>query len=105
MRSVNVVLILVAVVVTMVTASPSSRKVYYDLEDAAALFEQFIRDYNKHYKDIADKYIHFQAFVATLASINKLNLESPTATYDINQFSDYTDEERKKLNGIKWNSE
>ncbi|XP_050346150.1 uncharacterized protein LOC126770682 [Nymphalis io] len=74
-------------------------KPHYDLNDAPALFETFIRDYNRQYKSAADREVHYQAFVDSLNEINRLNevsgLDSDTAVYDINDFADYTKEEMK----------
>lgn len=103
MRSVSVVLILV--VAAMASSAPSDLspppKEHYDLERADELFEQFIKDYEREYKDENDKQVHFQAFVESLKKINKLNEESTSATFGINKFADYTEDERKNMFGLR----
>lgn len=98
MRFVSVVLILV---VAAVGSSPLDKdKVYYNLREAPALFEQFIKDYNRNFKDAADKNKHFNAFLVSLVQINRLNDENPYATYGINKFTDYTEEEKRNMFGL-----
>ncbi|OWR54492.1 seminal fluid protein HACP057 [Danaus plexippus plexippus] len=80
-------------------------KPYYDIKDAPVLFEKFTKDYNRNYKDEADRQEHFQAFIKTLKSINKANAESSHATFDINKFADYTPEERKNMFGLNLREE
>ncbi|KAJ8728213.1 hypothetical protein PYW08_016598 [Mythimna loreyi] len=75
-------------------------KVRYNLKEAPALFEQFAKDYDRHYKSLADKHKHFQAFLVSLVEMNRLNDENPYATYAINTFSDYTEEEKRNLFGM-----
>lgn len=87
----------------VVAAMAVNYKPHYNLHDAPALFEKYIIDYNRNYKDDEDKAAHYEAFVKNLKEINKLNAEYPTdgATYDINKFTDYTPEETKTLFGYK----
>ncbi|CAH3835111.1 unnamed protein product [Pieris brassicae] len=92
-------IICVLFVVVLVSAAPE-RKPHYDINDAPALFEKFIKDYNRHYKDAADREVHYKAFVNTLKEINKANA-GDSATYDINHLSDLTPEEFEKMNGLK----
>ncbi|XP_022831095.1 cysteine proteinase-like [Spodoptera litura] len=102
MRSVSVVLILV--VVAMASSAPTDsppQKEHYDVEKADEIFEQYIKDYQKEYKDENDKQVHFKAFVESLKEINKLNEESTSATFGINKFADYTEEERKGMFGLR----
>lgn len=73
----------------------------YDLNMAPALFEKFIKDYDKHYKDEADKAVHYQAFVKSLQKINKLNSEQSTAKYDINNMADFTEAEMAQRKGFR----
>ncbi|KAJ8730044.1 hypothetical protein PYW07_017082 [Mythimna separata] len=99
MRSVSVVLLLA--VAAMASAAPNTTKPHYDVSNAKALFEDFIKEYNRNYKDEADKEAHFKAFVASLEKINKLNEDSSSATFGINKFADYTEEERGNMFGLK----
>ncbi|CAK1547248.1 unnamed protein product [Leptosia nina] len=84
----------------MATGAGASTKPHYNLEDAPALFEKFIRDYDKVYIDEADRAVHYEAFVRRLEQINKANAQSTSATYDINKFADYTPQDRKHLTGV-----
>ncbi|CAH3835207.1 unnamed protein product [Pieris brassicae] len=92
-------IICVLFVAALVSASPE-RKPHYDINDAPALFEKFIKDYNKHYKDAADREVHYKAFVNTLEKINKWNSVGSSSTADINQFTDITPEEFDNMNGV-----
>ncbi|KAJ8730032.1 hypothetical protein PYW07_017070 [Mythimna separata] len=85
----------------MASAYPVEKKVYYDLKNAPALFENFIKTYHRQYKDVDDKYIHYFAFCTNLVKINKLNRESPpTLIFGINEFTDNTEEEFHKHLGL-----
>ncbi|KAJ8730037.1 hypothetical protein PYW07_017075 [Mythimna separata] len=98
MRSVSVMLLLA--VAAMTSAAPNTTKPHYDLSNAKDLFEDYIKEYNKIYKDEADKEVHFRAFVKSLKIVNEANELSKSATFDINQYSDYTIEEMKSLLGV-----
>ncbi|CAG9584762.1 unnamed protein product [Danaus chrysippus] len=63
-------------------------KPYYDINEAPALFEKFIKHFNKTYKDAEDREIHYHIFVQSLKDINRLNAEQPDTTYGITQFID-----------------
>ncbi|CAH0723333.1 unnamed protein product, partial [Brenthis ino] len=93
MRTISYLIVLIAAVMA------SNSKPQYDLSNAATLFENFIKDYDRHYKDEADKQAHYEAFVESLRVINKANKEQSSATFDINNLADYTPEERKHLFG------
>ncbi|XP_075973653.1 uncharacterized protein LOC142974959 [Anticarsia gemmatalis] len=99
MRTVCVILLVVAATTVYATPvdPPPLDKEYYDVNDAPNLFEKFIKDYNKQYTDDADRQVHYEAFVNNLKNINKWNAEQPLTAYGINQFSDFTDEQRKRL--------
>lgn len=84
---------------TLATMSQGN-KPYYDINDAPALFEKFIKDFDKTYKDAEDREIHYQAFVQSLKDINRLNSEQPDTTYDINQFADYTEADQQGMRGL-----
>ncbi|CAG9584720.1 unnamed protein product [Danaus chrysippus] len=76
-------------------------KPHYDINEAPALFEKFIKDFDKTYKDAEDRENHYQAFVQSLKDINRLNAEQPDTTYDINQFADYTDADEQHMFGLR----
>ncbi|CAH2238318.1 jg17475 [Pararge aegeria aegeria] len=65
----------------------------YDLKDAPKLFEKFIKDYDKEYKDKLDYSKHFNNFITNLKYINEVNREGKSSTSDINLFSDLGDDE------------
>ncbi|XP_075973584.1 uncharacterized protein LOC142974898 [Anticarsia gemmatalis] len=99
MRAVS--LLLLVVVAATAYGSPVSppplHKEYYDVNDAPNLFEKFVKDYNKVYKDEADRQVHYEAFVNNLKHINKSNADFPLTAFGVNMFSDYTDAERRRL--------
>lgn len=72
----------------------------YDLSKAPELFQKFITDYNKNYKDNEDYNRHYQQFVKNLEEINKLNANGDgSASFDINMFADLNEEELKVYTG------
>ncbi|KAL0811326.1 hypothetical protein ABMA28_009740 [Loxostege sticticalis] len=75
--------------------------IYFDLRDTPYLFLKFVKEYDRAYKNTEDIYVHFAAFTTRLADINKKNMESSSATFGINKFTDYTDEELNKILGVK----
>ncbi|KAL0893149.1 hypothetical protein ABMA27_014779 [Loxostege sticticalis] len=90
---------LVVCICALTMAAPD--KEYYDLEKAPEIFEKFIKDFNRVYNDDADKQVHFEAFKKNLEKINQQNKDSKTATFGINKFADYTEDERKNMFGFK----
>ncbi|CAG9584722.1 unnamed protein product [Danaus chrysippus] len=75
-------------------------KPHYDLNNAPALFDKFMKDYNRNYKDAIDREVHYQIFVNSLKEINEANARSSPTVYDINGFADYTKEEERHLRGL-----
>nr|XP_026488479.1 putative uncharacterized protein DDB_G0267716 [Vanessa tameamea] len=65
----------------------------YEFKDAPMLFEKFMKDYNKEYKDKKERDKHYQNFLSNLKYINEVNSESGSFTSDINMFSDLADDE------------
>ncbi|KAL0893151.1 hypothetical protein ABMA27_014780 [Loxostege sticticalis] len=90
---------LVVCICTLTMAAPD--KEYYDLAKAPEYFEKFMKDFNRVYKDDADKQVHFEAFKKNLEEINRQNKDSTSATFGINKFADYTEEEKKNMMGYK----
>ncbi|XP_014357621.2 cysteine protease XCP2 isoform X1 [Papilio machaon] len=84
----------------MATSASERNKPFYDVNDAEALFEKFVKDFDKSYKDDADREEHYQAFIKSLHRINELNSKDGSATYGINKFADYTAEESKQMRGM-----
>ncbi|XP_026750824.1 cysteine proteinase B-like [Galleria mellonella] len=101
MKSVFISVVLLIVVIAMASADDTPKKVYYDVNEAPSLFEKFVKEYNREYKDETDRKTHYDAFVKSLHSINEMNANQPHATFGINQFADYTEEERKSMFGFK----
>lgn len=98
MRFVSLVLIFI-VTAAMADSAGKKEKIHYDIADARTHFEDFKVKHNRQYKDQADEEEHFKAFVANLEKINELNAKDTGATYGINKFADYTEEERKTMFG------
>ncbi|XP_013143749.1 PREDICTED: xylem cysteine proteinase 2-like [Papilio polytes] len=84
----------------MATSVSEQKKPIFDVNDAEALFEKFVKDFDKSYKDDADREEHYQAFIKSLHRINELNSKDGTATYGINKFADYTEEESRQMRGM-----
>ncbi|XP_038212227.1 fruit bromelain-like [Zerene cesonia] len=98
---VRIICIVLIVAAAMVSAAPND-KPHYDLNDAPELFEKFIEEHHRVYKNDADRAEHYKAFLKSLQVINDANSEpGQTATFDINEFADYTPEEEKMLFGVK----
>ncbi|KAL0895152.1 hypothetical protein ABMA27_013603 [Loxostege sticticalis] len=73
--------------------SSAPQKSLYNIEDAASLFEDFVKTYNKEYTSEAEKQARFEIFKNNLKDINKKNQSSQSAVFGINQFADLTQEE------------
>ena len=67
-------------------------------EPVEEAFANFVSQYRKSYFSSAEYNMRLATFKQNVAQIEKLNRED-TATYGINQFSDWTHEEFMKLNG------
>lgn len=80
-------LILVLLVGTVAVLC-SKEGIHYSLSDAPQLFEKFIKDYKKVYKNEEDKQIHYEAFKKFLKKINQQNIDNPHATFGITEFAD-----------------
>ncbi|CAB3229995.1 unnamed protein product [Arctia plantaginis] len=63
--------------------------------------KQFIKDYDKKYKNEEDKSEHYKTFVNTLKEINMINSNKEySSTVDINLFADLSTEERQQYSGV-----
>nr|NP_001298873.1 uncharacterized protein LOC106119207 precursor [Papilio xuthus]BAM18617.1 unknown secreted protein [Papilio xuthus] len=76
-----------------------SEKPKYDLKDAPQLFEKFVKDYSKAYKDENDKNRHFENFRTNLRDIIQTNAESKGFVSDINMFTDLDKKEMESFYG------
>lgn len=97
MKEINIALFILVSVYLQATAGESDQKPIYDLKEAPELFDKFIQDYNKQYKDSYDLLFHYEAFKNSLRNINRGNSVPSSVTFDINQFTDYTPVLLKKL--------
>lgn len=80
-------------------AEEELKKPIYNLADASKLFEKFIKDYNKQYKDDADYKKHYENFVNTLKEINEVNSSGASFSTDINLYADLGKEEYASFAG------
>ncbi|KPJ15654.1 Viral cathepsin [Papilio machaon] len=76
-----------------------NEKPKYNLKDAPQLFEKFMKDYNKEYKDEYDRNRHFQNFQSNLREIIRTNEESRGFVVDINMFADLDKKEMESFYG------
>lgn len=90
----SIVLVLLASILVVV-AKKEKEPLQYNLDEAPRLFQEFMIQYKKRYKNNRDAQTHFEAFKENLKQLNKQNLESfPAEFYSINQFSDLTGAEK-----------
>ncbi len=76
--------------------NPKVKYVYMTHKDKSQLFEDFMNKYGKIYQSLEEEDYRFNTFKNNLNKIDDLNLKSPNALYDINEFTDMTPEEFKK---------
>ncbi|NP_001037057.1 BCP inhibitor precursor [Bombyx mori] len=99
MNFVSVALLIATVV--MASSAETDTPRHYDLNQAKELFEIFVKEHNREYKDDADRELHYQSFKKHLAEINQLNEKNPYTTFGINKFADYTPEEQQSRLGLR----
>lgn len=87
MRAVSVILLVF--VAAVATAPTSEAPKLYDLKEAPKLFEQFIKDNDKHYKDEHDKQVHFEEFRRYLKDLNE-EIAADGQKRSISPFADVT---------------
>lgn len=80
----------VCAVITIVQAE----NFYWDIGNGKNTFEDYIKEYNKVYKDEADKQKHFLAFMKKLNYLNSLIDLNPDKrpVFDLNNDSDRIEE-------------
>ncbi|RVE49207.1 hypothetical protein evm_006099 [Chilo suppressalis] len=72
--------------------------VFYNIEDAGNLFQEFMVNFNKQYATLEEKQRRLQVFTKNLEIINRKNAdENESAVFGVNQFSDLSDEEFKAI--------
>ncbi|AKC91705.1 cath [Lambdina fiscellaria nucleopolyhedrovirus] len=82
------------VILSVLAHAPSSTTVSaYNLQKAPDYFDVFVANYNKMYRDDAEKHYRFAIFKQNLEEINNKNKESDSAVYKINKFSDLSKSE------------
>ncbi|XP_013143163.1 PREDICTED: cysteine proteinase-like [Papilio polytes] len=74
-----------------------SEKPKYDMKDAPQLFEKFVKDYSKVYKDENDRNKHYENFQSNLKDIIRTNEESKGFVVDINMFADLDKKEMESF--------
>lgn len=89
--------IFLVLLATIFVVEPKEVKhpLHYNVDEAPRLFQDFIVQYKKRYKNNQDAQAHFEAFKENLKQLNKQNEERfPTEFFSINQFSDFTAAEK-----------
>ncbi|KAL0893153.1 hypothetical protein ABMA27_014782 [Loxostege sticticalis] len=74
-----------------------SRVKVFDLRDAPYLFDNFIKEFHRKYKDYAEYMKRYAIFVNNLQECNKSNIKYQNDGAGITQFSDMTYEEYNKM--------
>ncbi len=70
--------------------------IYISHVEKSQLFEQFMNKFGKIYESLDEEDKRFNIFKTNLNIIDDLNLKSPNALYDINEFTDMTHDEFRK---------
>lgn len=83
--------------VAVITHKPVPVGTVYNIQDAPQLFEKFIKDFNKQYKDDEEYQRRYGNFVKTLKNINEVNSMKRSFVSDINSFADWDEAERAVL--------
>ncbi|CAH3835307.1 unnamed protein product [Pieris brassicae] len=66
----------------------SKKPIIYDLKDSKRLFEKYIKDFNKSYKDDKEYKEHYENFVDNLKFINQVNSSGKSSVAGLNSLSD-----------------
>ncbi|XP_026316573.1 fruit bromelain-like [Hyposmocoma kahamanoa] len=90
---------LILILLTGIVVVLCKKGIVYDMEKIDELFEKFIKDYDRVYKDDEDRKIHFEAFKVNVERLNKRNDEDD-AIFGIDKFADYTKEEWDSMQGV-----
>lgn len=77
MKSVTLILLLAEILLTQ-----GIEPFNYDLDDAPKLFDVFVKDFKKVYKDDKDKENHFEEFKKNLKILNHVNAKISTTKFD-----------------------
>lgn len=96
---------LVLLVLRLVTLSIQEEDgpILFSLDDAPQLFEKFIMEYKRTYKDKNDRDFHYEQFKNNLAKVNEINEKYYPKHYDLNEFADYSKQDAHKwLSNTDW---
>lgn len=86
MRFISLVLLLVLSVILSVQGNGP---IHYDVSQAGDMFANFMKEFNKQYRDEADENAHLEQFKQNLEVLNDLNDKNyPNFMYGIGQFTD-----------------
>lgn len=93
------ILLLVLIVIQLVYAGYQTP--YYSLKDAPSLFDKFVKDFNKVYKNKEDRRTHFEQFKKNLGKINDfVNGKNFSSIEGIDQFTDMNEKEARIYYGV-----
>lgn len=97
-----ILIFVIAVTVVVPTKAFLDHPKQYDVQEAANLFDKFVKTYHRKYKSSVDREKHYDAFKENLANINLKNVVNfPNAYYSIDNFADLTEDEKSKLGRTK----
>lgn len=100
MKPITLVLLLVLPVILLVQADIKPH--HYDVQNAQELFDQYVKDFEKVYKDDQDKQTHIEQFATNLQVLNDLNDKNfPQTSFGINQFTDLGEDELKAYKDLQ----
>jgi len=78
-------------------ALASSASAFLSESQYEGLFGAYVTEYSKTYETTTDFFEHYNAFKDNVAYINQRNTENNTFTLGINQFTDLTNDQYRKL--------
>jgi len=81
-----------------VYANPLNGRVNFDFE---AEFENFVKKFNRVYKDNEERTLRYNTFVENMDKMLKDQEKMPSAKFGITKFADWTKEEKHALTGVK----
>jgi C1A family cysteine protease len=87
----------VALSVLVVVCCVGAASAFLSESQYEGLFSSYIAEYGKQYENQDVFFHHYNAFKDNVAYINKRNTENITFTLGINQFTDLTNEEYRKI--------
>ncbi|XP_047983974.1 procathepsin L-like [Leguminivora glycinivorella] len=94
-------IVLAAVCLASTTILAALDKPFYDVEDAENLYESFLQEHNKVYKNRREYYERLGNFKKSLKEINERNAKFPDTVFALNHFADLYPEELQQYSGFK----